>query len=61
MIYVNKKPNEPLDPLRREFIKLIFSKDGQEVVVKDGYIPVSYAIAKKTLADVGIDIDSDYK
>lgn len=61
MIYVNKKPNEPLDPLRREFIKLIFSKDGQEVVVKDGYIPVSFAIAKKTLADVGIDIDRDFQ
>ncbi|MEM6796984.1 MAG: phosphate ABC transporter substrate-binding protein PstS family protein [Acidobacteriota bacterium] len=56
LVYVNKKPGEDLDPLRAEFIKLIFSQQGQEVVVKDGYIPVSFEIAKKTLSDLGIDI-----
>ena len=60
LVYVNKKPNEELDPLRREFVKLIFSREGQEVVVKDGYLPVSYEIAKATLAEMGIDIDKDY-
>ena len=60
LVYVNKQPGQDLDPLRREFIKLIFSQEGQEVVVKDGYLPVSYEVAKQTLADVGIDIDSDY-
>ena len=59
-VYINKKPGEDLDPLRREFAKLILSKQGQEVVVKDGYIPLSYELAKATLADLGIDIDSDY-
>ncbi len=59
LVYVNKGPGQGLDPLRREFIKLIFSKEGQDVVVKDGYLPVSYEIAKATLAEVGIDIDSD--
>ena len=39
-IYVNKAPGKPLDPLVREFLKLIFSKEGQEVVVKDGYLPL---------------------
>jgi len=56
LIYVNRKPGTELDPLRREFLKLVFSKEGQEIVVKDGYLPVSYEIAKKTLAGVGIDI-----
>ena len=56
LVYVNKKPGTDLDPLRREFIKLIFSREGQEIVVKDGYLPVSYEIAKSTLAGVGIDI-----
>lgn len=56
LVYVNKKPGEKLDPLRREFLKLIFSKQGQEVVVKDGYIPVSAQVAKMTLADAGIDM-----
>ena len=57
LVYVNKQPGKDLDPLRREFIKLIFSKEGQEVVVKDGYLPVTYEIAKQTLAEVGIEID----
>ena len=38
-IYVNYKPNSELDPLRREFIKYIFSKEGQQDVIKDGYLP----------------------
>ena len=54
LVYVNKQPGQDLDPLRAEFVKLIFSKEGQEVVVKDGYLPVSCAIAEQTLADVGI-------
>jgi phosphate transport system substrate-binding protein len=60
LVYVNKQPGRDLDPLRREFLKLIFSKEGQEVVVKDGYLPVSFEIAKETLASLSIDIDTDY-
>ncbi len=48
-IYVNKKPNEPLAPLEREFIKLVLSKAGQQVVVKDGYIPLPAKVAEKAL------------
>lgn len=40
-VYVNKAPNKPLDPLVREFLKYILSREGQEVVVKDGYLPVT--------------------
>jgi len=39
-VYVNKKPNEPLQPLVHEFIRFIESKQGQDVVVKDGYYPL---------------------
>ncbi len=53
-LYVNHKPGTELDPLRREFIKYIFSKDGQEDVVKDGYFPVPATIANKTLSSLGI-------
>lgn len=49
-VYVNKKPNQPLPPLEREFIKLVMSKAGQEMVVKDGYIPLPAKVAKKILA-----------
>ncbi len=40
-VYVNKKPNHPLPPIEREFLKLLLSKQGQAVVEKDGYIPIS--------------------
>ena len=51
-IYVNKAPGKPLDPLVAEFVKFMFSKEGQEVVVKDGYMPLSAAQAQAELAKV---------
>jgi phosphate transport system substrate-binding protein len=42
-LYVNRTPSKPLDPIVVEFLKLIFSKEGQEVVVKDGYMPLTAA------------------
>jgi phosphate transport system substrate-binding protein len=44
-VYINKDPSKPLDPLLREFIKFVFSREGQEVVIKDGYLPVPAAVA----------------
>jgi len=49
-VYVNKAPNKPLAPLEREFVKLMLSKQGQQVVIKDGYVPLSSAFVKKQLA-----------
>jgi phosphate transport system substrate-binding protein len=51
-IYVNKAPGKPLDPLVKEYLKLILSKDGQEVVVKDGYLPLSPALVAEELKKV---------
>ena len=51
-VYVNKHPNKPLAPLDREFLKMVLSKIGQEVVVKDGYIPVPAKVAKKVLKSI---------
>lgn len=51
---VNYKPGSDLDPLRREFLKFVFSKQGQEVVVKDGYLPVTAKVAADQLKMVGI-------
>jgi len=48
-IYVNKHPNKPLAPMEKEFIKLVLSKVGQEIVVKDGYIPLPIDIVEKEL------------
>ena len=48
-IYVNKHPNNPLPPLEMEFVKMVMSKTGQTVVLKDGYIPLPAALAEKQL------------
>lgn len=50
----NYKPTSKLEPLRREFIRFIYSKEGQELAVKDGYFPVDATIAAKALKMVGI-------
>ena len=46
-VYVNKAPGKSLDPLTQEFVKLVLSKQGQEVVVKDGYFPITSKIAQE--------------
>ncbi len=48
-IYVNKKPNQPLAPLENEFMKMVLSKTGQQVVIKDGYIPLPAKVVEKVL------------
>lgn len=53
-IYVNKNPNEALDPLRGEFIRFVYSKQGQEAVIKDGYFPITQAIAEDDLKAFGL-------
>ena len=50
-VYINKKPNEPLDKLTQEFLKFVLSREGQEIVVKDGYYPLPATVTKETIAD----------
>ena len=51
-VYVNKHPNKELAPLDKEFIKLILSRQGQEVVIKDGYIPLPAKVVEKHLGQL---------
>ena len=51
-VYLNKAPGKPLEPLTREFLKLVVSKEGQEVVIKDGYFPIPASIAREELNKV---------
>ena len=55
-VYVNQKPGSELDPLRREFIRFVFSKEGQSSVIKDGYYPVNAKIAGEELAKLGLNV-----
>ena len=53
-IYINKAPGQAVDPLVREFCTFIFSKEGQEIVVKDGYMPVPFEVAQAEVAKLDI-------
>ncbi len=54
IVYTNYKPGSSLDPLRREFLRYVFSRNGQEDVVRDGYFPISNVIAQEQLQKLGI-------
>ncbi|MEO8162444.1 MAG: phosphate ABC transporter substrate-binding protein [Ilumatobacteraceae bacterium] len=51
-LYVNKAPDKPLDPIVKEFIKFIYSKQGQQVVVKDGFFPLKAGTIEKELKNL---------
>ena len=51
-VYVNKKPGDAMDPLTKEFLKFVISKEGQEIVVKDGYFPMPSALAEEVVAEI---------
>ncbi len=51
---VNYKPGSRLDDLRREFIRFVFSRQGQEIVIQDGYLPIPAAVARQELQTVNI-------
>ncbi|MCB1195655.1 phosphate ABC transporter substrate-binding protein PstS family protein [bacterium] len=48
-VYVNKKPGEQLDKLTYEFVKYVLSREGQESVIKDGYISLSADVVEAEL------------
>ena len=51
-VYINKPASEPMDKLTQEFLKFVVSKQGQEIVAKDGYFPLPAAISKEVLAEL---------
>lgn len=40
-VYISKQPGKPVDKLTKEFLKFALSKEGQKVVIKDGYLPLT--------------------
>lgn len=43
-IYINKAPNKELSPLVGEFVKFVLSRDGQEMNIKDGFLPLPASV-----------------
>ncbi len=48
-VYVAKNPTKEFDPLVKEFLKFIMSQEGQQVVAKDGYMPLTTEIVAEQL------------
>ncbi|HDM8234471.1 TPA: phosphate ABC transporter substrate-binding protein PstS family protein [Vibrio campbellii] len=53
-VYVNKHPDYPLSPIEAEFIRFMFSAQGQALVAKDGYVPITADFAAEELKKVGL-------
>ncbi|HKN26725.1 MAG TPA: substrate-binding domain-containing protein [Roseiarcus sp.] len=55
-LYLNKKPDQPVDPLIADFIRFVLSKDGQLLAIKSGFYPVPNAT--RLLKSLGISGDA---
>ncbi|KYN81981.1 phosphate ABC transporter substrate-binding protein [Vibrio cidicii] len=53
-VYVNKHPSRPLSPIEAEFIRFIYSAQGQALVEKDGYVPITREFAQNELSKIGL-------
>jgi len=51
-LYIVKAPNKPLDPLVKEFLKFILSSEGQQIVIKDGYLPLTKDVVEEELKKI---------
>ncbi len=48
-IYLNRAPGRPLSPTVEQFLRFVLSRQGQEAVVKDGYLPLPARIVGQEL------------
>jgi len=48
-VYVNRAPGKPLDPLTGQFLHFVLSREGQEIVLKDGYLPLKAGAVEQEL------------
>lgn len=53
-IYVNRNPNQKMEPLRGEFVKYVYSKQGQQDVIRAGFFPLVKSIADQDLKEFGL-------
>jgi phosphate transport system substrate-binding protein len=53
-VYTNKNPSTPLDPVRAEFIRFVYSKQGQAATLKDGYYPMPFVFAQEDKNRLGL-------
>ncbi len=51
-VYVNMEPGKLLSPLVKEFLTFVYSKEGQRVVMKDGYFPLPQSLIVQKLQEL---------
>lgn len=49
LVYVNKDPRKSMDRLTYEFIRFINSRQGQEIVLREGFFPLPAEVARETV------------
>ncbi|OOC10543.1 MULTISPECIES: PstS family phosphate ABC transporter substrate-binding protein [Thioalkalivibrio] len=54
-VAVNNHPEDGLAPRQAEFLKMVLSKEGQEVVVRDGFVPLPETVAKRQREALGLE------
>ncbi|WP_019568773.1 PstS family phosphate ABC transporter substrate-binding protein [Thioalkalivibrio sp. ALMg13-2] len=54
-VAVNMHPEDGLAPRQAEFLKMVLSKEGQEVVVRDGFVPLPETVAQRQREALGIE------
>ncbi len=52
MLYVNRNPRAELDTLTYEFLRFALSKQGQEIVARDGFFPLPASAVRQVLAEL---------
>ena len=47
-IFVNRPPGKPLDPKLAEFLRYVLSREGQEIVARNGsYLPLTAEVVRE--------------
>ncbi|MCC5989018.1 MAG: phosphate ABC transporter substrate-binding protein PstS family protein [Pararhodobacter sp.] len=53
-IYMNVDPNAEMEPLRAEFVRYVYSQEGQQDVLRAGFFPLVQMIAEQDLQAFGL-------
>ncbi len=53
-VYMNVDPNAEMEPLRAEFVRYVYSQQGQQDVVRAGFFPVNARVADADLEVFGL-------
>ncbi|WP_413114014.1 PstS family phosphate ABC transporter substrate-binding protein [Thaumasiovibrio sp. DFM-14] len=53
-VYINKHPSQPLGPLENEFVRFILSEQGQQLVAREGYVPLPSNVAVQERERLGL-------